>query len=179
MYYAPRIFTAAGLDTTSAIGHSVLIGLVMLFFTCFAMVLADRCGRRPLLLISAVGMTIGLGVLGWIFGEGRTDKAGALVLWILVYVAAFSIGMGPLVWTVIVEIFPNAMRGRAVGLCVLLLWLANFLVSQFFPPLLATFGAHSFWFYGAFGVVSVVLIHFRVHETKGKSLEAITRDEMT
>lgn len=178
MYYAPRIFTAAGLDTTSAIGHSVLIGLVMLFFTGFALVLADRCGRRPLLLLSAVGMTIGLGVLGWIFEEGRTDNAGALLLWILVYVASFSIGMGPLVWTVIAEIFPNAMRGRAVGICVLLLWLANFAVSQFFPQLLATFGAHTFWFYGAFGVLAIALIHFRVHETKGKSLEAITREEM-
>ena len=85
---------------------------------------------------------------------------------------------GPLIWAVIAEIFPNAMRGRAVGLCVFLLWLANFLVSQFFPYLLERFEAATFWIYGVFGIAIIVLIAFRLHETKGKTLEAITSEEL-
>lgn len=173
MYYAPRIFTSVGLDTSSAIGHSVIIGLVMLVFTVVALLFADRLGRRPLLLFSCAGMTLSLAVLGWVFGAGDSGNATFILLWILLYVASFSIGMGPLGWTVIAEIFPNKARGRAVGLCVLLLWLANFAVSQFFPFLLTTFGSRSFWIYGVFGLVAFIFIQRILPETSGKSLEEI------
>ena len=175
MYYAPRIFTSAGLDTGTAIGHSVIIGVIMLVFTVVAMLLADRAGRRPLLLLSAGGMALSLFALGLFFRAGDASSASLLLACILFYVAAFSIGMGPLVWTVIAEIFPNAIRGRAVGLCVLLLWLTNFLVSQFFPYLLTRFGPATFWIYGGFSVIAVLFIALRVRETKGLTLEAITR----
>ena len=178
MYYAPRIFTSAGVDVVSAVGHSVVIGLTMLFFTQFAFFLADRAGRRPLLLISSAGMTISLLALGFSFGGEATANPTLLLVWIIIYVASFSIGMGPLVWTVIAEIFPNAIRARAVSICVLLLWTANFLVSQFFPYLLSTFGPYTFWLYGAFGAIAVVFISLRVSETKGKTLETITSEEI-
>lgn len=173
MYYAPRIFTSAGLDTSSAIGHSVIIGLVMLGFTVVAMFLADRAGRRPLLLISSAGMALGLFALGAAYSAGGEANPMSLLLWVLVYVAAFSIGLGPLVWTVLSEIFPNRVRSHAAGACVLLLWVANFLVSQFFPYMLRTFDYRVFWFYGVVCLVTFLFIWRSIPETKRRSLEEI------
>lgn len=176
MYYAPRIFTSAGIETASAIGHSVFIGLIMLVFTLAAMFLADKAGRRPLLLISALGMTAGLFGLGWAYSEaGSGGNPSALLAWVLLYVAAFSIGMGPLVWTVIGEIFPNRIRTQAASACVLLLWLANFAVSQFFPWLLHAYDYKVFWLFGAICLFTSGFIWLLVPETKGRSLEDLEK----
>jgi SP family arabinose:H+ symporter-like MFS transporter len=177
MYYAPRIFTSAGLDTTSAIGHSVLIGLAMLVFTCVALVLADRIGRRPLLITSAAGMTLGLAALGQAYAGGGAAESGgwSLLVWVIVYVAAFSIGMGPLVWTIIGEIFPNRIRAHAASLAVLLLWLANYLVSQFFPAMLSWLGATVFWVYAVISLAATAFLVIFLPETKGRSLEELER----
>jgi sugar porter (SP) family MFS transporter len=178
LYYAPRIFTSAGLDTSSAIGHSVIIGVAMLIFTCVALVLADRAGRRPLLILSAAGMAAGLAALGWSYAGGDAAASGgwSLLVWVIVYVAAFSIGMGPLVWTVLGEIFPNRIRAHAASLAVLLLWLANFLVSQFFPLLLSQLGAKVFWLYAAVCLAATVFLAAFLPETKGRSLEELERE---
>lgn len=173
MYYAPRIFTSAGLDSASAIGHSVIIGIVMLAFTVVALVLADRAGRRPLLLLSSAGMAAGLFGLGFAYAGGGQENAWNLLFWVLVYVASFSIGMGPLVWTVLGEIFPNRVRAHAASFCVLLLWLANFTVSQFFPWLLRTFEYRVFWVFGAICLVTLVFIWALIPETKGRTLEEL------
>lgn len=176
MYYAPRIFTSAGIETAAAIGHSVIIGLIMLLFTLAAMFFADKAGRRPLLLISALGMTAGLFGLGWAYNQaGSGGSPSALLFWVLLYVAAFSIGMGPLVWTVIGEIFPNRIRTQAASACVLLLWLANFAVSQFFPWLLHAFEHKVFWLFGVICLFAAGFIWLLVPETKGKSLEDLER----
>ena len=173
MYYAPRIFTNAGVGTSAAIGHSVYIGLAMLVFTLVALVLADRVGRRPLLLVSSGGMALSLAALGRIFGRVGQGGEFAILALIILYVGFFSIAMGPLVWTMVSEIFPNRIRGRAVGICVLLLWFANYVVSQFFPFLLAGFGSSVFWIYAAASFLAFVFILVFVPETKGKSLEQI------
>lgn len=176
MYYAPRIFTSAGIETASAIGHSVFIGLIMLLFTLAAMFLADKAGRRPLLLISALGMTAGLFGLGWAYSQAASGgNPSTLLAWVLLYVAAFSIGMGPLVWTVIGEVFPNRIRTQAASACVLLLWLANFAVSQFFPWLLSTFEYKVFWLFGAICLLATGFIWLLVSETKGRSLEDLEK----
>jgi SP family arabinose:H+ symporter-like MFS transporter len=98
-----------------------------------------------------------------------------LLIWVLLYVAAFSIGMGPLVWTVLGEIFPNRIRTQAASACVLLLWLANFAVSQFFPWLLRTYEYKVFWLFGAICLFSVGFIWLLVPETKGRSLEDLEK----
>lgn len=176
MYYAPRIFSSAGIETASAIGHSVFIGLIMLLFTFAAMFLADKAGRRPLLLISAFGMTAGLFGLGWAYSQAASGgNPSTLLAWVLLYVAAFSIGMGPLVWTVIGEVFPNRIRTQAASACVLLLWLANFAVSQFFPWLLSTFEYRVFWLFGAICLLAAGFIWLLVPETKGRSLEDLEK----
>lgn len=173
MYYAPRIFTSAGVATSTAIGHSVIIGVAMLVFTVVALVLADRIGRRPLLLASCAGMALSLAALAVAFGRIVPGQEGQILVWVLLYVAAFSIGMGPLVWTVITEIFPNRIRGRAAGICVFGLWIANFLVSQFFPYMLTQFGYKTFWVHAAFSAFSFVFILLAIPETKGRTLEEV------
>lgn len=180
LYYAPRIFTSAGLDASSAIGHSVIIGLVMLLFTLVALFLSDRAGRRPLLLLSATGMAVGLFALGFAYARGgEGGNAWGLLFWVLVYVASFSIGMGPLVWTVISEIFPNRVRAHAASASVLCLWLANFVVSQFFPCLLRTFEYRVFWLFGILCVASIIFIGMLIPETKGRTLEEIGESRIT
>jgi len=173
MYYAPRIFTSAGLDSALAIGHSVIIGLVMMGFTLVAMFLSDRVGRRPLLLISTTGMALGLFALGAAYAGGMRGSAWNLLFWVLVYVASFSIGLGPLVWTVLGEIFPNRIRAHAASACVFLLWTANFAVSQLFPWMLSTFAYRVFWFFGAVCVLTTAFVWLLVPETKGRSLEEL------
>lgn len=173
MYYAPRIFTSAGLDSASAIGHSVIIGLVMLGFTIVAMFLSDRVGRRPLLLISATGMAVGLFALGAAYAGGMQGSAWNLLFWVLVYVASFSIGLGPLVWTVLGEIFPNRVRAHAASACVFLLWTANFAVSQLFPWMLGTYSHKVFWLFGGLCLLTTVFVWLLVPETKGRSLEEL------
>lgn len=173
MYYAPRIFTSAGLDASSAIGHSVLIGLVMLGFTMVALVLADRAGRRRLLLASSACMAAGLFALGAAYSTGGDANPWLMLLWVLVYVGGFSIGMGPLVWTVLGEIFPNRVRAHAASTCILLLWLANFGVSQFFPWLLRTYEFRVFWMFGVICLIALVFIWKFIPETKGRTLEEI------
>ena len=174
MYYAPRIFTDAGLAASAAVGHSVVIGLTMLLFTLVALILADRVGRRPLLLISSGGMMFSLAGLGLMFERGG-GGTHALLIMIILYVAFFSIAMGPLVWTVITEIFPNRIRGRAASVCVLLLWITNFLVSQFFPFLLARLGAFTFWLHASAALFAFVFIFLFIPETKGRSLEDLEK----
>ena len=173
MYYAPRIFTSAGVETTSAIGHSVLIGLVMLVFTVVTLLLADRAGRRPLLLLSTACMAAGLFALGGAYSSGGEPGGWNLLVWVLVYVAGFSLGMGPLVWTVIAEIFPNRVRSHAVSASVLVLWVATFAVSQFFPVMLRVFEYKVFWFFGVTCVVALAFIWKFIPETKGRSLEEL------
>lgn len=173
MYYAPRIFTSAGLDAAAAVGHSVIIGIAMLAFTLVAMVLADRVGRRPLLLLSSTGMAAGLFALGAAFAGSGQGSSWSLLIWVIVYVASFSIGMGPLVWTVLGEIFPNRVRVHAASACVFLLWSANFAVSQLFPWMLSTYSHKVFWFFGGLCVVTTAFVWLFVPETKGRSLEEL------
>jgi MFS transporter, SP family, arabinose:H+ symporter len=172
MYYAPMIFTRAGIGTGRALSHSVIIGLVMLVFTVGSMFLVDRLGRRPVMLLASAGMGFSLGLLGRMFG--RTSGHGWwLLLWILTYVSSFSIGMGGIYWVVVSEIFPTRIRGAAVSVSVVFLWGGNYLVSQFFPMMLAALGAHVFYLYALMCLLCLVFIFAFVPETKGKTLEQI------
>jgi SP family arabinose:H+ symporter-like MFS transporter len=113
-----------------------------------------------------------LGLLGRMFG--RTSGHGWwLLLWILTYVSSFSIGMGGIYWVVVSEIFPTRVRGAAVSVSVVFLWGGNYLVSQFFPMMLAALGAHVFYLYALMCLLCLVFIFVFVPETKGKTLEQI------
>jgi SP family arabinose:H+ symporter-like MFS transporter len=172
MYYAPTIFTAVGVGTGAALSHSVIIGLVMLLFTFGSMLLVDRLGRRPIMLLASAGMGLSLVLLGVMFQPG-SGGSGWLLLWVLTYVSSFSIGMGGIYWVVVSEIFPTRMRGAAASLSVVFLWGGNYLVSQFFPALLAALGGYVFYVFSLMCLICFAFILAWVPETKGKTLEQI------
>jgi SP family arabinose:H+ symporter-like MFS transporter len=172
MYYAPTIFTSAGIGTGDALSHSVIIGLVMLVFTVGSMFLVDRAGRRPIMLFAAAGMGISLLLLGLMFEGGTTDGRW-LLLWVLAYVSSFSIGMGGIYWVVVSEIFPTRVRGAAASISVIFLWGGNYLVSQFFPAMLLALKGNVFHVFALMCALCFVFILIFVPETKGKTLEQI------
>jgi SP family arabinose:H+ symporter-like MFS transporter len=175
LYYAPRIFEGAGFERMSAIGQSTIVGLVNMLFTVVAIVLADKVGRRPLLLVATAGMGVSLVLLGAAF-RFPVLPASALLLIILLYIAFFASAMGPLVWVVMAEIFPIKVRGAAMGLATLILWLADFAVTLTFPVISDRFHpATAFWIYAAMCALDLVFMWFYLPETKGKTLEEIER----
>ena len=177
IYYAPTIFKFAGLSSTSAaILASVGVGVVNVVLTLVAMQLIDRVGRRPLLLISLAGMTISLGVLGLAFS--LPQLSGSLgwiaVTSLMVYVGSFAVGLGPVFWLMLSEIYPLAIRGRAMSVGTIANWGANLIVALSFLTLTQTLGkAATFWLYGAVSIGAWLFAYFLVPETKGKSLEQI------
>jgi len=175
LYYAPRIFEGAGFERMSAIGQSTIVGLVNMLFTVVAIVLADKVGRRPLLLVATAGMGGSLVLLGAAF-KYQFLPPSALLLVILLYIAFFASAMGPLVWVVMAEIFPIKVRGAAMGLATLILWAADFAVTLTFPVISDRFHpATAFWLYAAMCALDLVFMIFYLPETKGKSLEEIER----
>jgi SP family arabinose:H+ symporter-like MFS transporter len=175
LYYAPRIFESAGFARMSAIGQSTVIGFTNMVFTLVAIVLADRVGRRPLLLVATGGMGLSLLLLGAAF-KFQILPPSALLFIILLYIAFFASAMGPLVWVVLAEIFPIRMRGAAMGLATLVLWLADFVVTLTFPVISDTLNASTaFWLYAAMCAVDLVFMVFYLPETKGRTLEEIER----
>ena len=189
MYYAPRIFLKAGLAASDAYGHSILIALVMIAATIVSLMLVDRVGRRPIILAASAGMGISLLVMGLVFPRGD-DAASLAVLpdWVaanqgmilllgtLSFVSWFSMGMGGIYWVVVSEIFPNRIRGRAMALSVVFLWIGNFLVTQYFPVMLSGLGGDSFYVFAGACLVCFLFVAASVPETKGRSLEAIEAD---
>ena len=175
LYYAPRIFESAGFGRMSAIGQSTIIGLTNMVFTLVAIFLADRVGRRPLLLIAAGGMGVSLTILGAAF-KYQFLPPSALLFVILLYIAFFASAMGPLVWVVMAEIFPTRMRGSAMAMATVLLWLADFAVTLTFPVIADRLNAGTaFWIYAVMCAVDFVFMLAVLPETKGKSLEEIER----
>jgi len=153
--------------------------------TLIAIAYIDRLGRRKLLLAGLIGMAISLVVVGIAFRFIVTPAAGAAatgpsaagivtLLALVGFIICFAFSMGPVVWTVINEIFPGHIRGRAVAVATAVNWGSAFLVSQFFLTLIGAMGnSLTFWLFALFCVIAWVWIYFRVPETKGQSLEQI------
>ncbi len=175
LYYAPEIFRKTGLGTNAALMQTVFVGAVNVTFTFVAIGLIDKIGRKALLLIGAGGMTIFLFLIGGAFYLQKFDGPWVL-LFILLYIAAFAASLGPVVWVVISEIFPTKIRGRAMSIATVFLWTACYLVSQTFPMLLEKFGsAVTFWIYMIMSVINFLFVLKVVPETKGKTLEQIEK----
>lgn len=172
MYYAPKIFESAGLGAAQAIAQTVSVGVVNLAFTVLAILVVDRLGRKPLLLAASACMGVSLFLLGGAFVFERFEGPWMLIF-VLMYVASFAVAMGPVVWVVLAEIFPTRIRGRAMSLATVCLWIACFGVSQLFPWMLEHFAGKSFFIYGVMCVVAFVFVALVIPETKGKTLEEI------
>jgi MFS transporter, SP family, arabinose:H+ symporter len=173
MYYAPEIFKQTGAGTNASLIQTIMVGFINFLFTILALWLIDKVGRKALLLIGSASMTVCLIVIGTAFQSGHTSGPWVLVF-ILLYVASFAISLGPVVWVIISEIFPNRIRGIATAVAAMALWAADYVVSQSFPPLLNTAGpAITFWIFGAMSLFTFFFTMRLVPETKGKSLEEI------
>jgi MFS transporter, SP family, arabinose:H+ symporter len=174
LYYAPKIFSSSGVSDTQALLQTAALSLVNVIFTMIAIWLVDRAGRKPLLLATSTAMATSLILLGAAFYLKLT------AMWVfgltLAYVASFAVGMGPVVWVVLAEIFPTRIRGRAMSIAILCLWVACFSVSQTVPWMFANFGqATTFWIYAVLCLVAIAFVAAYVPETKGKTLEEIDR----
>ena len=182
IYYAPQIFQKAGLDSaTTALAATIGIGVINVLSTLIAMWLVDRIGRKPLLLAGLAGMIASLVVVGAAQRFGSTlgvvsdSLAPITVGFIGLYIVCFAFSLGPIVWLMISEIFPNQARARAAAISTAANWMANFLVSLSFPILQASMGPSLWFLYAAMGIVAFVFIVGYVPETRGKSLEDISR----
>jgi SP family galactose:H+ symporter-like MFS transporter len=178
IYFAPTIFKAAGLSSTSAaILATAGIGVVNVLMTIVAMRLIDRLGRRPLLLTGLAGMASALFVLGCGFlwrGEGGNTLGWVTALSLAAYVGFFAIGLGPIFWLLISEIFPLATRGRGTAAATFANWGSNLIVALTFLLLIDSFGASAtFFLYAVLSIGGFVFTYALVPETKGQTLEAL------
>ena len=172
LYYAPEIFKSVGRAADTAIYETVIVGLVNVSFTIVAIWVVDRIGRKLLLLAASAGMGFSLTALGLAFQFEKFE--GPLVLFlVLAYVASFAVAMGPVVWVVLSEIFPTRVRGTAMSIATVSLWIACYAVSQTFPWLLERFSGNSFFLYGAMCVICFFFVWRFVPRTEGKTLEEI------
>jgi sugar porter (SP) family MFS transporter len=176
IYYAPTIFHNTGFGGSASILGTVGVGVVNVLLTVAAILLVDRVGRRPLLLVGLAGMVLSLGVLGLAF---LLPALSGIVGWIAIvslalYIAFFAVGLGPEFWLLISEIYPQEVRGAAMSVASVGNWASNLLVSLTFLSLVGTIGRPlTFWLYAAVGVAAIVFVYFLVPETKGRSLEDI------
>ncbi len=180
IYYGPVIFQKAGFASAEgAILAQVSVGLINVLLTIVSIRLIDRLGRRPLLIYGMAGMVAGLVLLGVTFAFPQLGEASRwiAVISLMLYVGSFAIGLGPVFWLIIAEIYPLSVRGRAMSVATLANWFGNFVVSLVFLPLLKLLGeAPTFWLYAAVSVLGIVFVRAYVPETKGRSLEDIEND---
>jgi SP family arabinose:H+ symporter-like MFS transporter len=173
IYYGPRILEQAGFTLNNALGGQVTIGLVNVVFTFVAIFTIDKWGRRPLLFAGIGGAVFSLIIIGALFGLGITSGPWILIF-ILAFIACFAFSFGPVCWVVVGEIFPNAIRGKAMALATLSLWVGNFLVGQLTPLMLEGLGSSwTFWLFALCCSPALWLTWRLIPETKGRSLENI------
>ena len=179
LYYAPRIFGDMGMDNPMV--QTVIMGVVNILFTLVAVFTVEKWGRKPLLISGSIGMAIGAFGVALTFGKAGLEIV--TMVSIMVYSASFMMSWGPICWVLIAEIFPNTIRGKAVAIAVAFQWIFNWIVSSSFVPMFnmrlgddANFGH---WFtYGLYGTICVIAAVFvwrLVPETKGKTLEDMSK----
>ncbi|HSY66112.1 MAG TPA: sugar porter family MFS transporter [Terriglobales bacterium] len=172
--FLPEIFRAAGTATSDAFFQSVIVSLINLLFTLFALWLVDRAGRRTLILTGTAVQFVSLAMVGWsyhIHGSGL-----AVLIFVMSFVAGHAFGNGVACWVIISEIYPTKVRGRGMSIATTALWLVGYLGNQMFPILQKHLGSDgTFWLFSAGALLTIVLVGWLVPETKGRSLEEITK----
>jgi sugar porter (SP) family MFS transporter len=181
IYYAPSLLHDAGLGSSAALLANVGIGIVNVGMTIVAIRLLDRTGRRPLLIGGTIGMAVGMfaAAIAFIGVSNHLTGARAIVAiaGLVVYTGSFAIGLGPVFWLLISEIYPLKIRGAAMSVASTANWGANFVVTISFLTLLSAIGGTGvFFLFGFLTLVAVFYFWRRVPETKGRSLQAIERD---
>ena len=180
IYYAPSLLQGAGFGNSGALLANVVNGAVNVGMTIVAIWLLDKVGRRPLLLTGTAGMAVGMTItaLSFLGGEHLTGALAIVaVLGLLVYTGSFAIGLGPVFWLLIAEIYPLKIRGAAMSVASMANWAANFVVTISFLTLLSAIGGvGAFFLFGFLTLVALAYFWRKVPETKGRSLQEIERD---
>ena len=176
LYYAPEIFKSLGSSSDVSLLETSTLGVVNLIFTLLSIKWVDKMGRKPLLFIGSIGMSVAL------FAVGMFIYFNAMGNWVLpfllLFMASFSISWGPIVWVLLSEIFPTKIRSLALAISVFIQWVANFAVTQVFPSLVENEwlkthfnGAFPFYSFSIICLISFLFVWKLVPETKNKSLE--------
>ena len=176
IYYAPTIFQFAGFGSANAaIFATVGVGVVNVLATLVAVWLIDRVGRRPLLLVGEAGMMVSLVALGiGFFFRGNAATGWITTAGLMTYVGFFAIGLGPVFWLLIAEIYPLRVRGRAMSVATFVNWITNLLVALTFLSLVDALGKSlTFWLYAVLTLCALIFTFALVPETKGHTLEEI------
>jgi len=176
MYYAPKIFANVGQSNDSALLQTILIGGTNLIFTLVAMVLIDRFGRKLLIIIGSTGMMLMLAGLSALFFTNHTS--GVLVLvFILGYIAFFAASLGPALWVITAELFPNRLRSKGMSIAIVSLWIACTVVTIAFPIMLEKLsGGITFLIFALICLANLLYVWWYVPETKGKTLEELEKE---
>ena len=175
LYFAPTIMEQTGLSAANSIIYSVIIGGVNLGMTIVSLWLIDRAGRRPLLMISLIGMAISVAVLGLAFLFELSSIV--MLICMLVYVSSFAIGMGPVFWVILGEVFPSDHQAEGSGAGSTMSWLSNFAVSTAFLPVVGLIGTGPvFLIFAVISVIGLIFVYRRVPETKGRNFDEIEPD---
>ena len=172
--FLPEIFRAAGTATSDAFFQSVLVSLINLLFTLLALWLVDRAGRKTLIIAGSAVQFLSFALVGWFYhihGSGV-----AVLILVMSFVAGHAFGNGVACWVIISEIYPTKVRGRGMSIATTALWLVGYLGNQLFPLMQKNWGSDgTFWCFSAGALLTLILVGWLVPETKGRSLEEITK----
>lgn len=167
--YAPKIFASIGASQDDQLMQTVFIGGINLVFTILAMLLVDKAGRKPLMLIGAGGLTILYIVIVKLLGTNSSS-----VSWFMMAaIGTYAMSLAPVTWVLIAEIFPTKIRSAAISIATIFLWGAYFLLVFSFPSLFEKFKDHTFYIYASICALGFMFVLLKVKETKGKSLEEL------
>jgi len=175
IYFSPRVFELAGLDTSSALLSTAGIGMVNLIFTIIGMTLIDKHGRKTLMLIGSIGYIVSLAIVSWSFATGA--GGWVVVLFIFLFIASHAVGQGAVIWVFIAEIFPNNVRTKGQSLGCGTHWIFAALITLLMPSVLSRFdGSTIFAFFAGMMVLQLLFVIFLMPETRGKTLESLAEN---
>lgn len=170
--YTSTIFASVGADLNRQLLETVAIGLVNLLFTIVAMWQVDKLGRRPLMLIGSLGLSVLYLLLAFALKEQLS--AGLVSLFVLLAIAMYATSLAPVTWVLISEIFPNRIRGKASSVAIVSLWIAYFILVFTFPILAESLGTYGpFYLYAGICLLGFFFVRAKVRETKGRTLEEL------
>jgi sugar porter (SP) family MFS transporter len=175
LYYAPRMFELAGVSSSDAFLQPVYIGITNAIFTILGLVIIDRVGRKKLLIVGSIGMAAVMGLISRTFY--MHDFGGyTLLTYLMVYIMFFAFSTGAVVWVLIAEIFPNAVRGQGQSLGSFAVWLSAGLITFLFPVVaerIENGGSHAFAFFTLMMIIQAFVVWKYFPETKGRTLEEL------
>ena len=174
IYFAPRIFSLAGLDSSSALLSTTGIGVVNLIFTMLGVYLIDRAGRKTLMTIGSIGYIVSLTAVAWSF---HANAGGVVIVgFLFMFIASHAIGQGAVIWVFIAEVFPNRVRSKGQSLGSGTHWVLAATIALLMPYALSTFNGQTiFAFFAVMMLLQLVWVLLVMPETKGQTLESLAR----